>query len=341
MTAWELVPKASVAVPISGLTKGSSVVMMNTEIELVIFSTRPERPGMRSMVTWTLARGLTLFVSAHLDLLHNRVSEGEDLPNGRMQLLGRHLGWVKTSRLTSSHVANVVHVSAEVVTCATWQIEEQLSKRGARVRLALLRASSVAHLLGQVRDRGLISALTKPGFMVTHLTEMICRFTHQGVDEIGTTESTRYQGVNAFSVRRIDLDVLTDMREDVLVAQRDESKLAEVTVSGEILSTVSDSIHSHRKPHSQRMQGLTEEQESLILVILVSARLVLSAEVDALLERAADKRLGSVPVSALCVSAMPNARSPTRRDVILHSVTGRQRCIIGVCKTYLGSISSS
>ena len=76
-----------------------------------------------------------------------------------------------------------------------------------------------------------MSALTRPGLMVTHLTEMIRRFTHQGVDEIGTTESTRYQGMNAFPVRRIDLDVLTDVREDVLVAQRDESKLAEVAVS--------------------------------------------------------------------------------------------------------------
>ena len=50
MTACEEVPSADVAVPSRGLTNGSRVVMMKTEIELVIFSTSDAMPGIRSMV---------------------------------------------------------------------------------------------------------------------------------------------------------------------------------------------------------------------------------------------------------------------------------------------------
>jgi hypothetical protein len=48
------------------------------------------------------------------------------------------------------------------------------------------------------------------------------------------------------------------------------------------------------------VEGLTEEPERLIRVFLPVRLPELAAEMDALLQRAADKRLRGVPLAALC-----------------------------------------
>ena len=60
----------------------------------------------------------------HFDLLHDRVSEREDLPQGVVHLLWRHLTWVKSTGLARSHVGDTVHLSSELVPTTTGDVEE-------------------------------------------------------------------------------------------------------------------------------------------------------------------------------------------------------------------------
>lgn len=86
ITACDDSPRADVAVPSKGLTKGSRVVMMKTDTELPIFSTKAPRPGIRSMVFYKISRLLCTDtpLPTHLDLLHDRIAETEDLPQHRV-----------------------------------------------------------------------------------------------------------------------------------------------------------------------------------------------------------------------------------------------------------------
>ena len=61
----------------------------------------------------------------YLDLLHDRVSERENLPQGVVQFLRRHLTWVNTTGLTSSHVGNTVHFPSELFTTSAGDVEEE------------------------------------------------------------------------------------------------------------------------------------------------------------------------------------------------------------------------
>lgn len=114
-----------VAVPIKGLTKGSSVVMMKTETELEIFSTNPLNPGIRSIVFFHQSSSTW---ETHLDSLHHRITETQNLPQDPMQLLGAHVAWIQTSRLTSSHVLYIVQIAGQLIAATTWKVEEELSK---------------------------------------------------------------------------------------------------------------------------------------------------------------------------------------------------------------------
>ena len=68
---------------------------------------------------------------------------------------------------------------------------------------------------------------------------MIGRFTHQRVDEIGSTESTSDQWVDVSTVGCPDLDVSSDVGKDIVVAHADESEFTEVGMGGEILTGIS------------------------------------------------------------------------------------------------------
>ena len=58
---------------------------------------------------------------------------------------------------------------------------------------------------------------------VIHLTEMIGSFPHKRVNEVGTAERSSDNRENISSIWRSHFDVLAHVREDILVAERNES----------------------------------------------------------------------------------------------------------------------
>jgi len=60
------------------------------------------------------------------------------------------------------------------------------------------------------------------------------------------------------------------------------------------------------------VESLTKETESLVLVGVVAVLLVAATELDTAEKSTADKALGRIPVSVLCMSAMTfnSGRSP-------------------------------
>jgi hypothetical protein len=52
---------------------------------------------------------------------------------------------------------------------------------------------------------------------------MVGGLAHQGVDKVGTTKSTRHKGVDVTPIRCADLDIAADVRENLLVAEIDQS----------------------------------------------------------------------------------------------------------------------
>jgi hypothetical protein len=67
-------------------------------------------------------------IDGHFNLLHDRISERQDGPEGIVHLLRRHLGWIKTARLSSSHVGYTVHFSSELFTITSGHAGEQSSE---------------------------------------------------------------------------------------------------------------------------------------------------------------------------------------------------------------------
>lgn len=144
----------------------------------------------------------------YLDLLHDVVSEAEDLPQHSVQLLRAHLARVEPAGLTSTHALYIIETPGQVTTISAGQVEEELSQRSGRVGLALADRSGVCHRLGQVGDR--------------RLGQMVCRLAHERVDEVGTAKRASHEGKDVSSVRRADLDVLADVREDLVVTKVDQ-----------------------------------------------------------------------------------------------------------------------
>jgi hypothetical protein len=142
-----------------------------------------------------------------------------------VHLLRRHLRWIKPTRLTSSHVGYTVHLSSELFTITSRHAGEQSSEDLGRGVLAFANGSSRVDFLGKIGDGG--------------GGQVIGRFTHQGVDEIGSTKSTSDQWVDVSTVGCPDFDVSSDMGKDVVVAHADESELTEVGMGSEILAVVS------------------------------------------------------------------------------------------------------
>ena len=91
---------------------------------------------------------------------------------------------------------------------------------------------------------------------------MVGGLTHQRMNEIRSTESSCNNRVNSSTVGRMDLDVFTDMRKDVLVSERDEDEFTKVTVCGIILTVVSA---ENQRDNLQSVKGSTEKLESLVL----------------------------------------------------------------------------
>jgi len=56
-------------------------------------------------------------------------------------------------------------------------------------------------------------------FVSAHLTEMISGLSHQRVDEIGSTKSSGDQRGDRSTIGRLNLDIASNMREDIVIAK--------------------------------------------------------------------------------------------------------------------------
>jgi hypothetical protein len=99
------------------------------------------------MVFYEISRLLrtNITLPTHLDRLHDRVTEAEDLPQHRVELLRAHGGRTNTARLARTHVVHVIHFAREFRAGAAWQVKEHLAEQGRRVGLALGDGPGVGH----------------------------------------------------------------------------------------------------------------------------------------------------------------------------------------------------
>jgi hypothetical protein len=116
------------------------------------------------------------------------------------------------------------------------------------------------------------------------LSGLVVQLTHDRVEEVDTTKGTGYNRIDLVaSTLDTNLSSTTDMREDVALAKFDQSKLGVVRMGTVILET---------------MAGGTEEAQGLVELLLVSASIERSAEIDAAAEEVADQlgRCGNASV---------------------------------------------
>lgn len=222
-----------------------------------------------------------------LDALHDLVAEAENLPEDLVELLGAH-GARVLSR--GAEVLEVVHLATEVVRVLARHLDKHLAEVGSGSTLASLDVARVGERLAEVGH--------------SRRRQVVTRLTHERVDKVGTAEGAGNKREDLLALGRADAAVLADVREDLVVAHRDESELTEVGVSGEVLESV---------------EGSAEETESLVLVGLVAVVVAATANLNALEKSAADKRLGRVPVAVLCVLVMSLVSALAIRDVVLHA----------------------
>jgi hypothetical protein len=135
------------------------------------------------------------------------------------------MGWVQTAWLTSSHIGDTVHFSSEGFTFTTWYTGKESSKDLGRSVLAFTDRSGVVDFLSQVGNGC--------------SRQVVGSFTHEGVDEIGTTKSTGDQRVDISTVGSSNPDISTDMGKDILVTHADESEFTKVGMGSKVLTVVS------------------------------------------------------------------------------------------------------
>jgi hypothetical protein len=107
------------------------------------------------------------------------------------------------------------------------------------------------------------------------LSGLVVQFTHDGVEEVDTTKGTCHDWIDLVT-NSLDADLCTatDMRENIALAQLDESEFGVVGVGRVIFET---------------MACGTEEAQGLVELLLVSASVERSAEIDAATEEVADQ----------------------------------------------------
>lgn len=134
-----------------------------------------------------------------------------------MELLRAHLTRVDPSRLTSTHVADVVHLAAEVLSFATGELAESLHKRLDGVALALASRASIGHGSRDVGHSG--------------RGQLVTSFAHDGVNEVSTTEGACNEGSDILAAWGADLHVASDVSEDLVVAEVDQGQLTLENIS--------------------------------------------------------------------------------------------------------------
>lgn len=107
------------------------------------------------------------------------------------------------------------------------------------------------------------------------LSGLVIQFAHDGMEEVDTTKGTCHDRIDLVtSTLNTDLGITTDMREDVALAHLDESEFGVVGVGTVVFET---------------MASGAEEAQGLVELLLVSAPVERSAEIDAAAEEVADQ----------------------------------------------------
>lgn len=149
--------------------------------------------------------------------------------------------------------------------------------------------------------------------------QLVASLAHERVNEVGTTERSRDEGVDGAALGAADLSVAPDVGEDILVPERDEDKLAVVRVRCEVLAEVSDET---AKTSLQGVKCLAKEAEGLVLGGRVLSLDEVASSVDTLQQRTAHEGGGGVPVAALWLLAGRGCGELTVRNVVLHARLG-------------------
>ena len=116
------------------------------------------------------------------------------------------------------------------------------------------------------------------------LSGLVIQLTHDGMEEVDTTKGARHNRIDLVaSALNTDLGVATNVREDVALAQLDESEFGVVGVGRIVFKTVASG--------PEKAQGLVE-------FLLISAPVERSAEIDAAAEEVAHQlsRCGNAQV---------------------------------------------
>ena len=162
-----------------------------------------------------------------------RVAEGEDLPQHRVQFLRGHLLRLLATRLArrSAEPLNIGHIARHLLTLATWQLSKKLAKDAEFALAITTRATArtrllfcLVHLMMQVRDR--------------RLAEVVARLAEKRVQEVVTAKGSSDQRRDILAGMCADAHGVANMAEDLVVTHGNESELAEVAVSREVLECV-------------------------------------------------------------------------------------------------------
>lgn len=149
----------------------------------------------------------TLSTWAYLDLLHDVVTELQDLPHGLVEFLRGHGVGVGTAWLTCAHVLDVGHVAREgSIRVGARELEEQGTEGG-------------------IACGGVPGCVTDSLVQVGHgrLGQVVAGFTHERVDKVVATKSAGNKDGHVLAVGCANADVAAHVREDGIVAEGDES----------------------------------------------------------------------------------------------------------------------
>jgi hypothetical protein len=144
-----------------------------------------------------------------------------------------------------------------------------------------------------VRILGMADGTLK--FLELGLGGLVVELAHDGVQEIDTTESSSDDGEDRVaSTLNLHLSVTSDMREDVSLAQLDQSQLSVVAVCREVFKTARMSlVRLHIKCASvvgwNSLAASAQKTKRLVKVLVVFGLLVPSAKIDSLTEEIADE----------------------------------------------------
>lgn len=156
---------------------------------------------------------------------------------------------------------------------------------GGSVALQLINLAGLILAAEEARRKSLEEFLEQTGVLVLRtiddalqllnfgLSGLVIQFAHDGMEEVDTTKGTSHNRIDLVaSALNTDLGVATDMREDIALAQLDKSEFGVVGMGRVVLETMACG--------AEKAQGLVE-------LLLVSASVEGSTEIDAAAEQVA------------------------------------------------------